>query len=215
MIFDCDGTLLDSERLCLQAIVDVLAEVGIDVDYNALKNKFQGVQLERIFEAQVTDSTQLANGGLDNLITRYRARCRMLFTEHLLPIDGVYQVLEQLTIQGIAICIASNAPHEKMDFTLPLTKLDGYFEGRVFSALDANAWKPDPKLLHYVMDKMQVTAEECVFIDDSIVGIQAGVDAKVTTLYFSPCDPHKPTDIDSPYLHYVDDIRQVFDFVSS
>lgn len=99
-------------------------------------------------------------------------------------------MLETLLQKQIAICIASNAPHEKMDVTLSLTDLNHFFEGRIFSAFDANIWKPDPGLIHYVMDKMSVSPHECLFIDDSLVGVEAGVKAGVKTLYFAHAD-HK------------------------
>ncbi len=213
VIFDCDGTLIDSERLCLQAIVEVLRNIGVEVNYDDVKDKFQGVKLEVIFGALVGDHAKLDNEGLTRLIRHYRLRCKELFTEQLTVIDGVYDVLDELKANNIAVCIASNAPHEKMAFTLPLTQLDRYFEGAVFSALDANAWKPDPKLLHYVMDKMQVSPDECLFIDDSLVGIQAGVDANVTTLYFSHAEPHKETSITSSYLHHITEMRQLLRFI--
>lgn len=213
VIFDCDGTLIDSERLCLQAIVEVLSSIGVEVNYDDVKDQFQGVKLEKIFGALVDDNSKLANDGLAKLISHYRLRCKELFAEQLTVIDGVYEVLDELKANNIAVCIASNAPHEKMAFTLPLAKLDQYFEGTVFSALDANAWKPDPKLLHYVMDKMQVSSEECLFIDDSLVGIQAGVEANVTTLYFSHAEPHKETTVNSSYLHSITEMRQVLTFI--
>lgn len=213
VIFDCDGTLIDSERLCIQAIVEVLERVGVNVDYEKVKDQFQGVKLEKIFGELIAGSSLLGDDDLTGLVRHYRQRCQELFTEQLTVIDGVYEVLNELKANNIAICIASNAPHEKMAFTLPLTKLDHYFEGTVYSALDANAWKPDPKLLHFVMDKMQVRAEECLFIDDSLVGVQAGIGAQVTTLYFSHAEPHKEVEIDSPYLHYISDMRQLLTFV--
>ncbi len=106
-----------------------------------------------------------------------------------MPIDGVKQVLDTLLQKQIAICIAANAPHEKMAVTLSLTKLATYFTGRIFSAFDANAWKRNPALIHFVMDKMAVEAPECLFIDDSPVGVEAGVKAGVTTCYFAHAAP--------------------------
>ncbi|WP_413282497.1 HAD hydrolase-like protein [Vibrio sp. MA40-2] len=68
-----------------------------------------------------------------------------------------------------------------MEVTLPLTELYHYFESKIFSAFDANIWKPDSGLIHFVMNKVSVSADECLFVDDSLVGVQAGV----KTLYFA------------------------------
>lgn len=185
VIFDCDGTLIDSEKLCIQAQVEVLASVNVHVEYDWLKRNFQGTKINYILSSLIDDKSLSEETGMDELITQYRALCNQLFAEFLRPMDGVYKVLDTLIQKNIKVCIASNAPCEKMNVTLPLSKLDHYFEGRIFSAFDANTWKPDPGLIHYVMDKMSVSANECLFIDDSLVGVAAGVQAGVTTLYFA------------------------------
>ena len=193
VIFDCDGTLIDSERLCIQAQVELLEAVGVLVEYDWLKTNYQGAKIHLILDELIDDKSLLAGEGMNQLIAQYRVRCSQLFEEFLTPINGVKEVLDTLLQKEIAICIASNAPHEKMNITLPLTGLHHYFDGRIFSAFDINVWKPDPQLIHYIMDKMNVSADECLFIDDSLVGVEAGVQAGVTTLYFAHADPRKRT----------------------
>ncbi|GAL23946.1 putative phosphatase YieH [Vibrio variabilis] len=94
--FDCDGTLIDSERLCIQAIVEVLESVGVNVDYEKVKDQFQGVKLEKIFGELIADSSLLSDDSLTGLVRHYRQRCQELFTEQLTVIDGVYEVLDEL-----------------------------------------------------------------------------------------------------------------------
>ncbi|CAH0527134.1 HAD family hydrolase [Vibrio hippocampi] len=215
VIFDCDGTLIDSERLCLQALVQTLAEVGTKIDYEALKRDYQGIKIHIVLGSLVEDKNVIAGDGMEQLIARYRVISNELFTRYLTTMDGVEVLLESLIAKGIKICIASNAPHEKMQVTLPLTNLDRYFEGTVFSAFDAQAWKPDPKMLEYVMDKMQVKAEQCLFIDDSIVGVQAGVSAGIKTLYFAHDeDPDNPCTIDSPNLVRIEHLGELENHLS-
>lgn len=210
VIFDCDGTLIDSERLCLQAQVQTLAEVGTYIDYQTLKRDYQGIKIHTVFNTLVEDKSVFVDNGMEQLIARYRQICHQLFTRHLTTMDGVERLLDRLVAKGIKICIASNAPHEKMQVTLPLTQLDRYFEGRVFSAFDAQAWKPDPQMLQYVMDKMQVTADQCLFIDDSVVGVQAGVSAGIKTLYFAHDeDPANPCTINSSHVVKIEHLSEV------
>ena len=203
VIFDCDGTLIDSEKLCIQAQVDILETVGVHVQYDWLKTNYQGVKIHNILDDLIDDKSFLEGDGIEQLIAQYRVRCNQLFETFLTPIDGVKEVLEILINKGIDICIASNAPHEKMKITLPLTKLQHYFEGRVFSAFDADKWKPDPDLLHFVMDKMNVSANECLFVDDSLAGVEAGVKAGVKTLYFAHDDPERDINIESHFLYKI------------
>ncbi|ELB2779731.1 HAD-IA family hydrolase, partial [Vibrio parahaemolyticus] len=189
VIFDCDGTLVDSERWCIQAQVDTLASVGIRVEYEWIKKNYQGVKIHQIFDSQIANKSLLSEGGLERLISNYRVRCNQLFDQYLTPIDGVEYVLDSLVTRQIKVCIASNGPLEKMNTTLSLTGLDHYFDSKIFSAFEVNKWKPDPLLIHYVMDKMQVSADECLFVDDSLSGIAAGIGAGVKSLYFAHADP--------------------------
>jgi len=213
VIFDCDGTLIDSERWCIQAQVDTLAGLDVLVDYDWLQKNFQGIKIHEIFGSLIEDKSLLAGEGLEQIIARYRVRCNQLFEAHLTPIQGVEGVLETLIRKNISICIASNAPHEKMDVTLPLTGLSQFFEGRIYSAFDANKWKPDPLFIDYVMDKMGFTADECLFIDDSLVGVEAGVRAGVSTLYFAHADPDVTPETQSHLLHKIHHFSDVLQFV--
>lgn len=184
VIFDCDGTLIDSEKLCMQAQVDILADNGIEIEYDWLKRHYQGTKIEEILSDIIDDPELTTEQGILDLVAQYRVRCNQLFAERLTPIEGVREVLDTLIKKNIDICIASNAPQEKMAVTLPMTNLNHYFEGKIFSAFDANSWKPEPGLIEFVMNKMSYSKEEYLFIDDSPVGVQAGVRAGVTTLYF-------------------------------
>lgn len=213
VIFDCDGTLIDSEKLCIQAQVDILSTVGVVVEYDWLKRHYQGMKIDTILTSLIEDESLLAGEGMKQLIANYRRRSNQLFTECLTPIEGVRQVLDTLVQNKIAICIASNAPHEKMDVTLPLTGLDHYFEGRIYSAFDANSWKPDPGLIHFVMEKMSVSAEECLFIDDSLVGIEAGVKAGVTTLYFAHDEPETCDVSEDKNLYKVHKLTELLNYI--
>jgi HAD superfamily hydrolase (TIGR01509 family) len=199
VIFDCDGTLIDSEKLCLQAICLTMAELDISVDYQWLKENFQGIKIHIVFDSILGMHDKKNGQDMEALIIRYRQHCNYLFEQHLQPLDGVREVIATLQQQNIAICIASNAPMEKMDVTLAITDLKKDFHGRIFSAFDANAWKPDPKMLEYVMGKMGYSPQQCLFIDDSLVGVEAGVGAGIKTLYFAhdADSDENPHDVDT------------------
>ncbi|WP_162062503.1 HAD-IA family hydrolase [Vibrio taketomensis] len=208
VIFDCDGTLIDSEKLCIQAIHDVFASHDVIIALSEIKNQFQGVKIHLIMDAYIRQYSQLEHLTVDDLIDQYRRRSFELFETELQPIDGVYDVLENLTKRGIDVCIASNAPIEKMQVTLPQTKLEHYFEGAVYSAYQANSWKPEAGLIEYVMKQRNVTAEECLFIDDSVVGVQAGVAANVRTLYFVHDEQQSGGDMDHSLVTRIQTLKE-------
>ncbi|OLQ87858.1 hypothetical protein BIY21_16630 [Vibrio ponticus] len=185
VIFDCDGTLIDSERLCLQAICLTLEEIDIHVSYQWLKEEWQGTKIDIIFSSILGMHCQIEEVNLTALITRYREHCNQLFAQELEPIDGVMEVIQELDKRNIAYCIASNAPLEKMDITLNLTKLMPYFENKIFSAFEVGSWKPEPTLLLTALNTLGFTPEQALFIDDSPVGAEAGVRAGIRTLYFT------------------------------
>ena len=213
VIFDCDGTLIDSERLCLQAIKDTLESIGILIEYDWLKAHFQGVKIHRIFGSILEQQAAGESHDIDVLIRRFRIRSNELFELDLEPIDGVVELLDELTKRDIEVCIASNAPLEKMDVSLTITNLMSYFEGKIFSAFEANAWKPEPKLLHVAMEHLGRRPEECLFIDDSIVGVEAGINAKVKTLYLvRDAQAHKDH-VKHPLVSQIQDIRECLQFL--
>ncbi|EPR4992642.1 6-phosphogluconate phosphatase [Vibrio navarrensis] len=183
VIFDCDGTLVDSETLCCQALVRVFARFNVDVPLEKVIAQFKGGKL-----ADILDDARTLFGlkvSLDVLEPIYRSEVNKLFYRHLKAMSGAVALLDFLTKMGIEYCVVSNGPKEKIEYSLQLTGLLERFHGRIFSAFDANSWKPDPDLVMYSAFNMGFLPEECIYVDDTAKGVKAGLSAGIRTYYLA------------------------------
>ncbi len=211
VIFDCDGTLVDSERLCQEALVDVFARFGGQLSLQECIAHFQGGKLADIL-AEARDRCGI-RVSIDVLEPLYREECRQRFESELQPIPGVSLLLEELQRRQIAICVASNGPIEKMSHTLTLTNLKRHFNDCLFSAFEIQSWKPDPDLLHYTAMQMGYSVNQCLFVDDTLPGIQASINADMRALYFRS-DPSRPA-ITDPLVSTIDAMPKVLNFLEN
>lgn len=180
VIFDCEGTLVDSEILCCRALSLVFEEFGASLSVEQAMSFFVGGKL-----ADILNETQKRLGinvSLDVLEPQYRKTLKRLFEEELKPMEGVEETLATLDRKGISYCVASNGPRDKTEHALELTGLDGYFKGKVFSAFDTNSWKPEPDLILYSAMNMGYRVDECLYVDDTPKGLEAGVKAGMRTI---------------------------------
>ncbi|MEZ8722902.1 HAD-IA family hydrolase [Vibrio pomeroyi] len=184
VIFDCDGTLIDSEKLCCQALVNVFAGFGAVLNVNDCYAHFQGGKL-----ADILMDTQQRLGlsiSIDTLEPLYRTELEALFQRHLKPMDGAIELIEFLKGEDIEFCIASNAPKSRVESSLAMTGMLDDFKGKVFSAFDANSWKPEPDLIMYTAMNMGFLPNECIYVDDTLKGIEAGVRAGIQSFRLRP-----------------------------
>ncbi|WP_162064127.1 HAD-IA family hydrolase [Vibrio taketomensis] len=181
VIFDCEGTLVDSEVLCCRALSSVFKSFGAELCLDDAMKHFVGGKLADIL-ADTRDRLGL-NLSLDVLEPRYREILHQLFESELKPMPGAQTVLDALDKQGIDYCVVSNGPREKIEHALQLTHLDSYFSGRIFSAFETNSWKPEPDSILYSAMSMGYKPEECLYIDDTPKGLEAGVRAGIRTVH--------------------------------
>ncbi|WP_100753912.1 HAD-IA family hydrolase [Vibrio salilacus] len=180
VIFDCDGTLVDSERLCCLALCATFKKFNATLTMDEAIKHFEGGKLADILSA--TKQRLAVNVSIDKLEPVYREILDALFEQKLKPMDGVFELLDYLQRHGIEYCVASNGPKVKIRRSLELTGLLPYFEDRIFSAFDTNSWKPEPDLVLYSAMTMGFRLEECIYIDDTPKGLEAGIRAGVKTV---------------------------------
>ncbi|MGF1696494.1 HAD-IA family hydrolase [Vibrio kyushuensis] len=188
VIFDCDGTLIDSERLCCQALVNVFARFNINFPLQDALKHFEGGKLADILLAACNHVG--VSISLDALEPLYRTELKLLFEHDLKPMSGAKELLNYLSDNSIEYCVVSNGPREKIQYSLELTDLLPYFKGKMFSAFDANSWKPDPDLICYAAMNMGYSLSECIYVDDTKKGIEAGINAGVKTFLLSDTKYH-------------------------
>jgi HAD superfamily hydrolase (TIGR01509 family) len=119
----------------------------------------------------------------DHFCDEFRKRQATALREELQAIDGAHEMLKAMTKP---FCVASNAPREKIQINLTVTGLDAYFTPELtFSAYDIQAWKPKPDLFLHAAEKMKIAPVDCVVIEDSPAGIEAGLAAGMQVIGYS------------------------------
>ena len=180
IIFDCDGTLVDSEYLCNRALEIKLKDYSIDCSVDELVEKFRGVNLATILKSIEADHKIKFD---QDFIPQYRQIVKALFEKDLLPCDGVKEMLSQIQLP---ICVASNAPMEKIIHALRLTELLDFFDGNIFSAYNVGAWKPDPEIFLFAARSMECNPQDCLIVEDSPTGIKAAKRAGIYSVLYDP-----------------------------
>ncbi|MDA0128704.1 HAD-IA family hydrolase [Vibrio sp. MarTm2] len=181
VIFDCDGTLVDSERLCCEALCQAFNHFGAKLSMEDAISHFEGGKLADILS--MTKQRLDVKVSIDKLEPVYRDYLDGLFDAQLQPMEGVFDVLDYFDTRGIEYCVASNGPRVKIERALELTGLLPQFKGKIFSAFDTNSWKPEPDLVMYSAMNMGFRLEECMYVDDTPKGLEAGVRAGVKTVH--------------------------------
>lgn len=174
VIFDADGTLIDSEAPGMDLLYELASQEGLEFTRAEAHHQFRGVRMAEVTAWIASRLPPRPPSFEADFTKRYRSALKDRFHRELLPMPGAFDLLNRLTIP---FCVATNGPREKIEMTLQLTGLRHFFGDRIFCAYDSGQFKPDPGLFLTAATALGVAPENCAVIEDSIPGIQAGLDA--------------------------------------
>ena len=185
VIFDCDGVLVDSERLTHQVVVAMLAERGVSLSFDEAVDRFIGMSMAN----GIVQMTDLLGGHLpDDFLPEMGRRTREAFRAGLTTVAGVEAVLDGLD-QRRAYCVASNGNRKKVDFTLGHTGLLPRFTGRIFTADDVQHPKPAPDLFQLAARTLGALPARTTVVEDTPTGISAAKAAGMRAIGFAAMTP--------------------------
>jgi beta-phosphoglucomutase-like phosphatase (HAD superfamily) len=130
VIFDCDGVLVDSERLAVRTEAEILTGLGWPLTEADIVERFVGRSA-----AYMHQEIERHLGRSVDWDAEFEFQYRQVFERELAPVPGVIEALDWMAIPN---CVASSGSHERMRFTLGLTGLFDRFEGRIFSVDDVS-----------------------------------------------------------------------------
>lgn len=163
LIFDLDGTLVDSCAICVEILQEMLVERGAEIAIDPVAAR---PWMSVGGASMVAALLGAACGNPDDEITDFRARYARKKTGRDSLFPQVEPGLRDLHNAGFTLAICSNKPQLLVDKVLEDTTLSALFSCVVGGRTGVPA-KPAPDLLQAVLDDLQVGASECVFIGDS------------------------------------------------
>jgi HAD superfamily hydrolase (TIGR01509 family) len=184
IIFDCDGTLVDSETPGLDVLYEEAVKLGIALSREEAHAEFRGKRMALCVESIGQRLAQRPASFEADFTAHVREAMAARFGEGLHPMLGALALVSRLQQP---FCVATNGPREKAELTLGLTGLLPYFENRIFCAYDLGFWKPSPELFLHAARALGVEPQHCAVVEDSLPGIEAGLAAGMQV--YSLCQP--------------------------
>src|ERR1041385_4349880 len=167
VVFDCDGVLVDSERITNQVFAEMLNEFGLPLTLEDMFEQFVGRSMAQCLE-KISD--MLGKEPPEDFVRSYHTRTKAALESSLVAVPGIEEALDKITLP---YCVASSGDHEKMRITLGLTGLLPRFEGKLFSVTEVKNPKPAPDVFLYAAGKCGATPGACVVVEDTPTGVLA------------------------------------------
>ncbi|WP_031085119.1 HAD family hydrolase [Streptomyces sp. NRRL WC-3549] len=188
VIFDNDGVLVDSEPISNTVLAGYLTELGHTTSYEDSIRDYMGAAVHRVHDlVEERTGRKLPADFDEQLLTRTVAAFQQ---EDLVAVDGVEDLLGKLVADGVAYCVASSGSHQKIAAGHRRTGLDQWFEDEwIFSSQDVGRGKPAPDLFLHAAERMGVSPERCVVIEDSPLGVEAARAAGMDVYGFTSMMP--------------------------
>ncbi|MBZ9678194.1 HAD family hydrolase [Mesorhizobium sp. ES1-1] len=174
VIFDCDGILVDTENMANKRLADWLNAAGYPKSFEFCRKTYSGRSMASV-QKEIETQTEIRLGA--DFVDRWNAGLPDLFSHGVEEIPFVRDFVEAVRVAGIAYCVATSARISKMHITLGQTGLLPLFEHAMFSSTMVARGKPFPDLFLHAATTMGFAPADCIVIEDSVAGTQAGVAA--------------------------------------
>jgi HAD superfamily hydrolase (TIGR01509 family) len=178
VIFDCDGVLIDSEVISAGVLIDLLANIGIQVNFDYVQRHFLGRSFPKVAEEIRSNFGRRLPADFE---LSYRRDLLVKFETDLLLVDGIDDVLYRLATQ---YCVATSSSPARVEQSLKLVDLTRVFGANVFTASEVKNGKPFPDLFLHTAKIMGFQPEICLVIEDSLSGVRAALAAGMQVMRF-------------------------------
>ncbi|TPJ44845.1 HAD family phosphatase [Mesorhizobium sp. B2-5-13] len=190
VIFDCDGILVDTENLANRRLAEWLSATGYPATFEYCRKNFSGRSMVSV-QKEIEETTNVRLGA--DFVERWNAGLPDLFAHGVEAIPYVREFIEAVRAAGIAYCVATSARISKMHITLGQTGLLPLFEHAMFSATMVSRGKPFPDLFLHAARTMGFAPADCIVVEDSVAGTQAGIAAGMRAFSYHG-DPYSDRD---------------------
>lgn len=178
IIYDCDGTLIDSEHIAGSVCAAALTSIGIPTTMEAFNSRFTGVPAAKTWEILRAEIPFALPEGFNDAIN---AEIHRRFDEELLPIPGVAEAVE--AIGGLrAVASSTNLP--RLRINMEKTGLARLFDPHIYSATQVARGKPSPDVFLFAASQIGVDPARAIVIEDSVAGVTAGLRAGMRVIGF-------------------------------
>src|SRR5581483_969055 len=162
VLFDVDGTLVDSNYLHVHAWTRAFHDAGHPVDAWRIHRSI-GMDGSRLLDNLAGDADDDTKERLSEMHSRYyKELCPML---RVLP--GARDLLDRVASMGLQVVLATSAPDDELSILRDVLDRDNVVS-EVTSAADVDTAKPKPDIIEVALDRAGVTAEQAVFVGDAV-----------------------------------------------
>jgi HAD superfamily hydrolase (TIGR01509 family) len=187
VIFDCDGVLVDSERLSNTVFARALQREGLDWSVEETMRRLMGRSMKACID--IVEGL-LARQLPEDFVHKLQGETLQAFRDApLQPVPGIHEAIDAIEAEGIKTCIASSGGFDKMEVSLGVTGLWARFDGRIFSSGQVKHGKPFPDLFLHAATEMGEQPVDCIVVEDSVPGVQAAKAAGMRVLGYTGA-PH-------------------------
>ena len=175
-IFDMDGLLLDTERLCMAIFEEACESLSLpfyrDIYLTIIGRNAAGIK--EIFSGAYGDAC-------DTVIDEWRNRYCSVVERQAIPVkQGVVELLEWLESEQVPMAVATSTASPVAQKKLELAGLDNYFSA-VVTGCEVNQGKPDPEIFQLAASRLKIEPQACIAFEDSNNGARAAIAAGMYT----------------------------------
>ena len=207
IVFDWDGTLMDSTSTIVQCIQAAARDLGLPVPDNKAASYVIGLGLQDAMHAAIPDLDPIF---YPRMVERYRYH--YLGQDHELTLfDGVREMLEDLSQLGYFLAVATGKSRVGLNRALHAAKLLSVFDAT--RCADETFSKPNPAMLHELTRELGQDMRRTVMIGDTTHDLQMAINARAAGIAVR-YGAHSPSELDklSP-LHAVDSVKELHDWL--
>jgi HAD superfamily hydrolase (TIGR01509 family) len=180
VIFDVDGTLVDSNDAHARSWVDTFAEAGYDVPFDKVRPLI-GMGADKLLPQTIGISHDSEEG--KKLIKRRSEIFRERYLPGLRPLKGSRQLVMRIRSDGLKAIVATSAKDEELKGLLKAAEVDDLMEEKA-TASDAERSKPDPDIVEAAIDQSGISPKHLVMIGDTPYDVEAATRAAVRAIGF-------------------------------